>query len=102
MFIPSHGTGDACQRLMSLYEKMEVQHIGAFFRDYPLETASHLQLHQLYLKDFIVSVIQSHNMEEAKVIIYMHLYEVWCNGLLFSFLIAFLCSGFGNNHGASV
>lgn len=56
---------------MSLYEKMEVQHIGAFIRDYPLETASHLELQLLYLNDFVASVIQSHNMEEAEVLFYI-------------------------------
>lgn len=82
---------------MSLYEKMEVQHIGAFFRDYPLEAASQLQLHQLYLKDLVASVLQSHNVEEAKVLTCtVHLYYVAI------FLIAFLCSGFGDNPVVSV
>ena len=53
---------------MSLCGKMEVQHIGTFLRDYPMETASHLELHLLYLKDFVASVLQSHNAEEAMVL----------------------------------
>lgn len=55
---------------MLLYEKMEVQHIGAFVRDYPMETASCLELHLLYLKDFVAGVLQSHSAEEAEVLFY--------------------------------
>ena len=55
---------------MSLYEKMDVQRIGAFVRDYPMETAFCLELHLLYLKDFVAGVLQSHSAEEAKVLFF--------------------------------
>ena len=53
---------------MSLCGKMEVQRIGTFLRDYSMETASHLELQTLYLKDFVASVLLSHNAEEAMVL----------------------------------
>lgn len=51
----------------SLFGKMEVQCTGAFLHEYPVEAASQLKLHLLYLKDFVAGVLQSHNVEEAKV-----------------------------------
>ena len=72
---------------MSLCEKMEVQRIGAFLRDYPMEHASHIELDLLYLKDFVSGVLLSHNTEEAKVCVLFNivhfLYRVGSSDVFF-------------------